>query len=70
MRGAATLNANEWFKYFNVRGNPIDLLAGNEYIVKIEPTLHSASSDIRSVDPVKRKCKFGDEVVSKLSILQ
>ena len=61
MQGTATLNTNEWFKYFNVRSNPVDLVAGNEYIVKIEPTYHSASSEIRSVDPEKRNCKFGDE---------
>ena len=63
-RAAATLNINEWFKYFNVRGNPVDLVAGNEYTIEIKPTLHSASLDIRSVDPAKRKCKFETEGVS------
>lgn len=64
VRGAATLNVNEWFKYFNVRSNPIDLVAGNEYIVKIKPTQHSASPEIRSVDPDKRNCRFEDEGAS------
>ena len=61
VRGAATLNANEWFKYFNVRSNPIDLVAGNEYTIKIKPMQHTASPEIRSVEPEKRKCKFEDE---------
>ena len=64
VRGVATLSVNEWFKYFNVRSSPVDLVAGNEYIVKIEPMQHTASSEIRSVDPEKRKCKFEDEGVS------
>ena len=68
MRGSATLNVNEWFKYFNVRGNPVDLVAGNEYTIEIKPMLHSASSEIRSVDPERRKCKFEDEGVNTYSI--
>lgn len=67
VRGAASLNVNEWFKYFNVRSNPVDLMAGNEYTIEIKPMLHSASSDIRSVEPEKRKCKFEDEGASTYS---
>ena len=60
-RGAATISINEWFKYFNVRSNLIDLVAGNEYIVKIKATQHTASPGIQSVSPEKRYCHFEDE---------
>ena len=70
-RGAATISINEWFKYFNVRSNLIDLVAGNEYIVKIKPTQHTASPAIQSVSPEKRYCHFEDErgSTSTLSIV-
>ena len=60
-RGSATLNVNEWLKYFNVRSNPIDMVAGASYTVKITPIQHTASPDIRYLDRKRRKCQFKDE---------
>ena len=33
----ATLNINEWLKYYNVRSNAIEMVAGTAYIIKIKP---------------------------------
>ena len=58
IQGYATLNVNEWLKYFNVRSNPIDLAAGNSYIIKIKPTQHVSSHRIKGIAPERRKCRF------------
>ena len=60
-RGSATLNVNEWLKYFNVRSNPIDMVAGASYTVKMTPIQHTASPGIRDLDRQRRKCQFKDE---------
>ena len=59
--GHATLNVNEWLKYFNARSNPIDLIAGTSYIIKIRPIQHVSSPRIKDLDISKRECRFKEE---------
>ena len=61
LRGATTLNVNEWFKYFNVRSNPLDVVAGASYTVKMTPIQHTASPAIRDLHKLRRGCQFHDE---------
>ena len=60
-QGSATLNVNEWLKYYNVRSNPIDITAGNSYIIKIRPVQHVASDRIRNIAIERRRCRFKHE---------
>ena len=62
-RGSATLNVNEWLKYFNVRSNPLDMVAGASYTVKMTPIQHTASPGIRDLHKLRRGCLFQDEQV-------
>ncbi len=52
---------NEWTSYFNVRINHLEISAGREAIVKIEPTSHVATSSFRKLAVEDRKCLFSDE---------
>ena len=60
-RGSATLNINEWLKYFNVRSSPIDLVAGASYIIQMTPIQHTATSAVRNLDRQTRRCLYKDE---------
>ena len=60
-QGSASVNVNQWLKYFNVISNAIDLVAGSLYIVKIEPIDHVTQEGIRELAIEKRKCLFRDE---------
>ena len=68
-QGTASVNVNEWLKYFNVRSNAIDLVAGSMYIVKIEPIDHIAQDEIRELAIEKRKCLFRDENVGLKTLI-
>ena len=57
----ATLNVNEWLKYYNVRSNAIELVAGTAYIIKVKPIQHEASPRIRGLTIKRRGCRFKDE---------
>ena len=59
--GYTTLNVNEWLKYYNVRSNAIELVAGTAYVIKIKPIQHEASHRIRSLTIKRRGCRFKDE---------
>ena len=60
-KGSATLNVNEWLKYFNVRSNPIDLEAGASYTIKMTPIQYTASPKVRDIHWERRNCLFKDE---------
>ena len=60
-QGHATLNVNEWLKYYNVRSSPIDLVAGTSYTINIKPTHHIASPRIKDLAIEKRQCRFQHE---------
>ena len=68
-RGSASVNVNQWLKYFNVRSNSIDLVAGKSYIVKIEPIDHITQVGIRELSIEKRKCLYRDEKESLLFLI-
>ena len=63
--GYATLNVNEWLKYYNVRSNAIELVAGTAYFIKIKPIQHEASPRIRGLTIKRRGCRFKDEQVQQ-----
>ena len=48
-------------KYFNVRNNAIELVAGSLYIVKIEPLDLITQDGVRELPVEKRKCLYRDE---------
>ena len=56
-------------KFFNVRSNPIDLVAGKSYSIKIVPFQHIATPEVRSLFRESRKCLFNDEPVSQIKSL-
>ena len=58
-RGSALVAVNEWLSYFNVRVNHLEILAGREAIIKVEPTSHVATESFRELK--RRKCIFRDE---------
>ena len=68
-RGSASVNVNQWLKYFNVRSNSIDLVAGKSYIVKIKPIDHITQVGIRELSIEKRKCLYRDEKESLLTLI-
>ena len=59
--GSATLAINEWISYYNVRLNPLDLIAGHEYIIKVKPVQHIATNRVKGYDIHTRKCQFPEE---------
>ena len=67
-QGKASVNVNQWLKYFNVRSKAIDMVAGSMYIVKIEPIDHVAKEGIRDLPIEKRHCLYKDEKVSLLKL--
>ena len=60
-QGLATLNINNWLKFFNVRSNPIDLVAGTAYDIKLVPFQHTATPAVKDMYWKDRKCLFQDE---------
>ena len=60
-QGSATLNVNNWLKFFNVRSNPIDLNAGTAYDIKLVPFQHTATPAVKDMYWKDRKCLFQDE---------
>ena len=56
-------------KFFNVRSNPIDLVAGKSYNIKIVPFQHIATPEVRSLFWKSRKCLFNDEPVRQIKSL-
>ena len=60
-QASATINFNNWLKFFNVRSNPIDLTAGNSYSIKLTPFQHNATEDVKALYYQRRKCHFEDE---------
>ena len=68
-QGRASVNVNQWLKYFNVRSKAIDMVAGSMYIVKIEPIDHVAKEGIRDLPIRKRQCLYKDEKESQKNLL-
>ena len=68
-QGKASVNVNQWLKYFNVRSKAIDMVAGSMYIVKIEPIDHVAKEGIRDLPIKKRLCLYKDEKESLLNLI-
>ena len=62
-RGSALVAINEWLSYFNVRMNQIQVRAGTEVIIKVEPVHHVVSDEFRELDQEERGCLLHDEGV-------
>ncbi len=60
-KGSATVSINEWLSYYNVRMNLIDVRAGQEVRIKVEPVYHSASDRFKALSLEQRKCRFRHE---------
>ena len=60
--GSARIAINEWLSQYNTRVAHVHARAGVETHIRITPTYHSASKDIRSLGPKERQCKFSDEI--------
>ena len=61
-QGGLIVAINAWNQYYDVRINQLDLRAGSEVIIKVEPVVHSASDDFGRQNLNDRKCRFKDEV--------
>ena len=59
--GSARIAINEWLSHYNMRMAQIEVKAGIETKIKIQPKMRSASDNIREVDPADRDCLFSDE---------
>ena len=46
-RAAMTVALNEWLNYFNVRINQIELKAGMEMVITIDPTVHTLTENFK-----------------------
>ena len=68
-RGSARIAFNEWISYFNVLLNPLDLTAGHEYIIKVNPLQHIATNEIKNYDVQSRECQFPEENKVKACVL-
>ena len=62
-RGSAFVAINEWLSYFNVRMKQVEIRAGTEVIMKVEPVRHVVSDDFRELDQEERGCLLQDEQV-------
>ena len=60
--GTAIIAINEWLSQYNTRMAHVYARAGVETQIRITPTYHSASKNIRSLSPKERQCKFSDEI--------
>lgn len=61
-QGGLIVAINAWNQYYDVRINQLDLRAGSEVIIKVEPVVHYASDDFRRQNLNDRKCRFKDEL--------
>ena len=59
--GSLMLAINSWQTYYDVRINQLDLRAGTDVIIKVEPVVHSASADFKALKLEDRNCRFLDE---------
>ena len=62
-RGSAFVAINEWLSYFNVRMKQIEVRAGTEVKIKMEPVQHIVSDDFRNLVQEERRCILHDEEV-------
>ena len=62
-RGSAFVAINEWLSYFNVRMKQIEVRAGTEVIIKMEPVHHIVSEDFRNLVQEERQCLLHEEEV-------
>ena len=59
--GNILIAINGWQSYYDVRINQLDLRAGTDVVIKIEPVVHSTSPDFRKLKIYERQCRFSDE---------
>ena len=59
--GSLMIAINGWQTYYDVRINQIQLRAGKDVVIKIEPVVHSTSADFKNLKLDDRKCRFMDE---------
>ena len=62
-RGSAFVAINEWLSYFNVRMKQVEVRAGTEVIMKVEPVDHIVSDAFGELDRAERECRHKDEQV-------
>ena len=62
-RGSAFVAINEWLSYFNVRMKQVEVRAGTEVIMKVEPVDHIVSGAFGELDRAERECRHKDEQV-------
>ena len=63
-RGSAFVAINEWLSYFNVRMEQIEVRAGTEVIIKVEPVHHIVSDVFSNLDVAERRCLLPEEEVN------
>ena len=54
-KASAFISINEWLSYFNVRTNHIEILAGQEIIIQLEPVQHVATDRFRKLFSTGRR---------------
>ena len=62
-RGSAFVAINEWLSYFNVRMKQVEVRAGTEVIMKVEPVHHVVSEEFKILVQEERGCLLQDEQV-------
>ena len=54
---------NEWLSYFNVRMKQIEVRAGTEVLIKVDPVHNVVSDAFRNLEQEERGCLLHDEEV-------
>ena len=62
-RGSAFVAINEWLSYFNVRMEQIEVRAGTEVIIKVEPVHHIVSEEFSILEVEERHCLLPEDKV-------
>ena len=60
--GSIIVAINAWQTYYDVRINQLDLRAGTDVVIKVEPVVHSTSSEFKTLKLDERKCRYSDEI--------
>ena len=62
VRGSANIAINEWTNYHSVRSRSVEILAGQEVRIIVEPTVKITTTEkFRSLNIEDRKCKLAEE---------
>ncbi len=60
-KGSAVVAINSWADFFSTRLNYVEVSAGQEAVVVVEPVRITASDGFKELDVAKRECLMSNE---------